>query len=119
MNRIVAVLMLLAALPAHALTESEQEIQYLLATIEQAPCTFIRNGKSYDSADARSHIERKYNYILGKGHHPTAEQFIEHAATQSSFSGRAYQIQCPGEAAQPSAQWLLDALSQYRKNAAE
>ncbi|MBY5991443.1 DUF5329 domain-containing protein [Ferrimonas balearica] len=113
-------LLLLAAIfawpvSANASVTAEQEIQHLLNAVADSPCTFIRNGKSYDGEDARSHLERKYNYILGKGHELTAEQFIEHAGTQSSWSGRNYQIQCPDSPAEPSADWLLRALAAYRQ----
>ncbi|MBY5920568.1 DUF5329 domain-containing protein [Ferrimonas balearica] len=116
MYRAFVAFICLVILPAAAQGDptSELEIQYLLSEIEQAPCLFIRNGKEYDGEEARDHIERKYRYILNRGHEPTAEQFIEFAATKSSFSGRAYQIQCPDQPPEPSATWLLRALETYR-----
>ncbi|MBW3138839.1 DUF5329 domain-containing protein [Ferrimonas balearica] len=109
-------LLLLFALPLRAETEPAEEaaIQYLLNQVEQSPCQFVRNGKAYDGEDARAHIERKYRYILGKGHTLNAEAFIEHAASESSFTGRDYQIQCPQQPAEPSADWLNRQLQQYR-----
>ncbi len=120
MYRVLIALIFAFLLPpvAAANTASELEIQHLLQQIEQAPCLFIRNGKEYDGEAARDHIERKYRYILNRGHTPTAEQFIEFAATKSSFSGRAYQIQCPDQAPVPSAEWLLQALDAYREKPA-
>ncbi|SHG92636.1 YfeK family protein [Ferrimonas marina] len=94
---------------------NKQEIQQLLEYVERSPCQFIRNGKAYKGEKARSHLERKYNYIQGKGHELTAEQFIEHAGTESSFTGRDYQIQCPDQDKEPSADWLLRELARIRQ----
>lgn len=41
----------------------QDEIQYLLQYVEISGCEFERNGTVYDSREARSHIERKYNYV--------------------------------------------------------
>jgi hypothetical protein len=44
-----------------------------------------------------------------------AEDFIKYAATKSKFSGKYYQIICPGENPIKSESWLLLELNRYRK----
>jgi hypothetical protein len=89
------------------------EIQNLLRYIESSGCEFERNGTVYDSEQARSHIERKYDYIESRV--DNAEDFIKYAATESSISGKKYHVVCNGER-QTSAEWLQDELSRYREN---
>ena len=38
--------------------ETPAEIEYLLTTMSTSDCTFIRNGKEYDAADAESHLRK-------------------------------------------------------------
>lgn len=45
---------------------------------------------------------------------PSVEKFIEHAATESSLSGKAYLIKCADNVAQVSAPWFKAALAKYR-----
>ena len=87
------------------------DIEYLLSFIGQSECIFIRNGSEYAAPDARKHIERKYKYL--KDRLNSASDFIEHAASKSSFSGRAYKVKC-GDQQLTTRQWLLTALKDYR-----
>ncbi len=89
------------------------EIQHLLRYIESSGCDFERNGTVYDSGQARSHIERKYDYIESRI--DNTEDFIKYAATESSISGEKYHVACNGKR-QTSAEWLHDELSRYRAN---
>jgi hypothetical protein len=91
---------------------NDQEITYLLEFIEQSGCQFDRNGSVHDPAEARSHIEMKYDYA--KKWISTTEDFIEYTATKSSMSGKLYHVVCNGERI-PSGEWLLQALAEYRK----
>jgi len=91
----------------------QDEIQYLLLYVENSGCEFERNGTVYDSKEARSHIERKYNYV--KSHVDETEDFIKYAATESSMSGKKYQVTCNGKK-QTSSDWLRGELSNYRTN---
>ena len=90
---------------------TDNEIQYLLSYIGESSCTFIRNGDEHDAKNARKHIEKKYNYL--KSRLTTAEEFIEHAASKSSFSGRPYKIKC-NEKPTLARNWLEGALKDYR-----
>ncbi len=101
-----------AAPPASAVAE----INYLLGFIDRSGCKFYRNGSWYDSHRAQAHLRSKYDYLAARGRINSAEDFIEQAATQSSVSGEAYQIQCEAGPALPSNRWLRTALSGYRSS---
>jgi hypothetical protein len=106
------------ALPAMAQTQPDraaQEIAWLLDTVGHSQCQFNRNGSWYDAAKAREHLQEKYDYLKDRKLAPTAEAFIERAATSSSMSGKAYQLRCPGAAPVDSASWLKEQLARYRK----
>ena len=94
-----------------AATVKEVEINHLLQFIGNTNCTFIRNGESHPSLEAKSHIERKYNYAKSKI--KSAEDFIQYAATKSSMSGEYYKIICAGNE-NTSKQWLLNELAAFR-----
>ncbi len=89
-----------------------KEIEHLLAYIGGSTCQFIRNGKSYDAAEARAHIQKKYDYIRSRVE--TTEDFIRYAASQSSMSGKPYRIRC-GDKTRPCADWLREELKHYRQ----
>lgn len=112
--RYIAASCLLAS-SSFALADMQDEIQHLLRYIESSGCEFERNGTVYDSKKARSHIERKYDYIESRV--DETEDFIKYAATESSMSGRKYQVTCNGRQ-QNSADWLREELSKYRASAA-
>lgn len=112
MTRYISVIVFLLV-SSSALADMQDEIQHLLHYVETSGCEFERNGKTYGSIDARTHIERKYNYI--KSRVDETEEFIKYAATESSMSGRRYYVTCSDER-QTSAEWLHDELSSYRAN---
>ena len=91
------------------------EVQHLLEFVETSDCTFERNGKRYDGADAANHIKRKYKYFKNKI--TTTEEFIEYSGTKSTMSGKAYLIFCGNQDPITSQDWLLEELTLYRKNA--
>jgi hypothetical protein len=113
---LIAMLMLVAgAAPAGTLPLAERaEIESLLSRIEASACRFKRNGSWHAPAEARAHLQRKLDYLQGKGAVASAEQFIERAATRSSISGQAYSVQCGSQAPQPSGEWLFGQLQQLR-----
>jgi len=90
----------------------EQETQHLLNYIGGSGCVFIRNDSEYSPEKARSHILRKYKHVKDKV--GTTEEVIEYAATESSFTGKAYLIKCPEEDVVPSSEWLTAELEVYR-----
>lgn len=95
---------------------TENEINYLLNYISQSTCSFTRNGKTYPAKEAQAHIMKKYEYVNKRGLINATEDFIKYAATKSSFTGTKYTVNCAGEI-QPSADWLNEALNQYREQA--
>lgn len=82
------------------------EIDALLAKLGSSGCQFDRNGTWYNSTEARDHLRRKLEYVEGKVALPSAEQFIELAASKSSSSGKPYHVKCGSESAIESQQWL-------------
>ena len=88
-----------------------EEIASLLHFIEQSECTFIRNGKQYDTLEARQHIEKKYTYF--KERITTAEDFIQYSAARSSITGKPYRVLCNG-VSMNSSDWLNAELDKMR-----
>lgn len=100
-------------LPAMASADvATTEIEYLVNTIGASNCTFIRNGKRHSAEDAEEHLRMKYR--RGKRYAPTAEKFIERLASASSWSKKPYFIECAGEEAVPTGEWLMAHLDEYR-----
>lgn len=95
------------------------EIGALLSRLAASGCKFNRNGDWHDAAEASKHLQRKLAYLEDKGTVKSANQFIDLAATQSSSSGKPYLVQCPGEPAVPSSQWLKLRLMEIRKTPGE
>ncbi|MBK0014295.1 YfeK family protein [Stenotrophomonas sp. S41] len=108
---------LLSAPFAHAAPgpQAQREIAQLIGSLDGSQCRFQRNGSWHDAAEARAHLQRKYDYLLKKDKVDSAEQFIERAASQSSMSGKAYRIQCPGKAEQTAAAWFGARLQALRQ----
>jgi hypothetical protein len=108
-------LILLVILVVSHRAESEEgvnrEINHLLQYIENAGCTFIRNHKAYDAAEARAHIQKKYDYF--KARIKTTEDFITYAATKSTMSGKPYKVRCKGREIF-CAEWLNVELAKFR-----
>jgi hypothetical protein len=112
---VLAGLLLSGGLLAQSDPRSQAEIRHLLDFVEQSGCDFNRNGKWYPPREARAHLGKKYDYLERRGLAPDAERFIERAASQSSISGRAYQVRCGDSKPVASERWLQDELSRYRK----
>ena len=93
---------------------TKQEIAHLFSILEASNCQFYRNGSWHVAKDASLHLQSKYKYLQDKDLVPSSEKFIERAATQSSMSGKAYQIKCADGVVQPSAPWFQVALLKYR-----
>jgi hypothetical protein len=96
--------------PSHA--GMDPEINHLLQYIEASGCTFNRNGNIHDSQAAAEHIRRKYAHT--KRWTTSTEDFIRYAATESSITGRPYQVTCGGIEME-TAEWLADELARFRE----
>lgn len=106
-----------ASAPAAPSSASGREIAGLMQALSASRCEFNRNGSWYDATQARAHLQRKYDYLLKKNLVDTAEQFIDRAASRSSFSGKAYRVRCPGRPEQDSATWFHAQLRRLRGSA--
>jgi hypothetical protein len=114
-KRLTAVLLTvcLADLPAvGADRDWQEEVAHLLDFIARSDCRFIRNDKVYDAAQARDHINRKYEHV--KKRISSTEQFITYAASRSSITGKKYQVTC-GETTMLSRAWLEEELRTFRE----
>lgn len=105
--------------PAHAAETAvtKAEIAHLFSALEASNCQFNRNGTWHVTKDASAHLHSKYRYLQDKDLVPSAEKFIERAATESSLSGKAYLIKCADNVVQPSGPWFQAALVKYRSGA--
>ena len=72
------------------LTQTQTEVVHQLEFVQDADCQFDRNGTFYNGKDARADLEMKYQYLSLRKSIDNAEDFIEKAATKSSFSGKPY-----------------------------
>lgn len=110
--------MLAAATPVVAAPDAaaKAEIAALMAALD-ATCRFQRNGQWHDAAEARQHLQRKYDWLLKRGLADSAEQFIERAASRSSLSGKPYRVSCPGRPEQDAGPWFRARLRQLRDDA--
>lgn len=106
-----------AAVAGEQETAASKEISHLLSRLGASGCQFNRNGTWYPPARAVEHLNTKYEYLARRNLVPTAEAFIERAASESSMSGKPYLVQCGGSPETPSADWLREALRRYRENA--
>lgn len=94
---------------------AQREINGLMQALETSGCRFQRNGSWHEPAEARSHLQRKYDYLLKRNLTDTAEQFIDRAASRSSISGKPYRVACPGTAEQDAATWFQQQLQRLRR----
>lgn len=111
-----AAVALCAGAPVRAQQDARarQEIAHLLDFVAQSGCQFNRNGSWHDSKAARDHLQDKYDYLQRRKLVPDARAFIERAASESSFSHKAYQVRCGNGQPITSAQWLNAELERYR-----
>lgn len=117
---LLALAVALSGTPAEAApppSGAQGEVTHLLDALEKSGCRFGRNGSWYDGAKARSHLASKYDYLSARATLDSAEAFIDLAASRSSSSGQAYEVDCPDAGVRPSAQWLKEELGRYRRQA--
>lgn len=115
-NAVLVALSLSAPLAAGAAPAPrvQQDVEHLLAYVENSRCSFYRNGDWSDAKAAQAHLRMKYDYLAGRDKIANAKDFIELAASQSSLSGQPYQVLCPGGAPVLSRAWLGDELARWQ-----
>ncbi len=91
---------------------AQGEVQYLLEFVASSGCTFVRNGSESSARDAADHLRLKYS--RGKRYVSSSEQFIDRLASESSWTGKKYTINCAGDITE-SGLWLHQALNEYRR----
>lgn len=112
---VTATVLLLSHPHARATSEmADREIQYLLDYVAASGCSFERNGSVHDPADAADHLRLKYR--RGGRYADSAENFIDRLASESSWTGRAYNVDCDGQVI-PTGEWLHEALDDFRETA--
>ena len=111
---LVAVLLSVLVARAEPPLNVQIEVNFLLGYIEGSGCEFYRNGTWKDSKSAQAHIRDKYKYLMTRNLIDTTEDFIERAATESSFTGQPYEVRCNGNAIVSSNQWLHYELARFR-----
>lgn len=105
----------LAAAAAPAPPAVRAEIDALMAKMSASNCRFERNGSWHNAADARQHLLRKLDYIEKRRETlASAEQFIDVAASKSSFSGKPYRVKCGNAEPVASQVWLNRELKALR-----
>lgn len=92
------------------------EIDALLTRLQASGCSFQRNGTWYGGARAKAHLLRKLEYIERRAALTSTEQFIEHAASSSSSTGKPYQVRCGAAAPVASRTWLTRELAVIRSS---
>ena len=115
-KRRVALLTALLIVTTAQAADAVDEIDFLASAVGSSGCTFIRNGKRHDAADAEAHLRMKYR--RGKRYAPTAELFIERLASRSSISNKPYYIECGDGEPVETGIWLTQRLEDYRSNGA-
>ncbi len=97
-------------------TVVDQEIEFLITSVEQSGCSFHRNGYNHSAERAADHLRLKLR--RGKKYADSAEHFIDRLASKSSWTGKAYYLECePGKLIEVSP-WMNEKLASYRQQQA-
>jgi len=91
---------------------SDTEIDYLLTTIGSSNCIFIRNGTRHSAENAESHLRMKYG--KARRYIDDADEFVTKLASESSWTGKPYTLDCPDMETKTTKIWLLEKLAEYR-----
>jgi hypothetical protein len=97
-----------AAPPAAPPPTEREKIDQMLATLARSDAIFIRNGSEYKGTDASSHLRTKLQAAGNRV--KTARQFIDLLASESSASGKPYQVRTADGTTKPSREWFLKLL---------
>ncbi len=90
----------------------DEEIDFLIRSVAESECTFIRNGREHDAAAASDHLQMKRE--RGRRYYDTTEEFIERIASRSSWSGKDYRIRCGDDEPVTARDWFLSRLKVFR-----
>jgi len=93
------------------------EVGYLIDSVSESGCKFVRNGKEHTASEAADHLRMKAK--RGKRYYDTTEEFIDRIASKSSWSGKPYTIQCDDKPAVTAGDWFTRMLTEYREKLPE
>ena len=110
----LALLLMASAAVAAPPAATQREIAQLFDALGQSGCRFERNGTWYDAAQARDHLQRKYDWLLRRDAVTSTDAFIDLAASKSSMSGRPYHVRCAGGPSVESGAWFRAVLARLR-----
>lgn len=88
------------------------ELNHLLIFVKNSPCTIDTRGAQLTGASASAYFQRQYRIQSERIH--TAEEFIRVVAAQSQRAGQYSMVECQGEPALRTSDWLQRALEVYR-----
>jgi hypothetical protein len=94
----------------------EEEIEFLIARVQSSDCVFVRNGDAHSPDDAADHLRLKYR--RGKRYATSAENFIDRLASESSWTGKPYFINCPDTGEHTAKAWFSEELRRFRQDRA-
>lgn len=94
------------------------EIDGLVAELRSSHCRFQRNGTWHTLDEAQKVLAYKLQKLEEKATLTRTEEFIDQAATRSSTTGQAYQVQCGQGPVEPAGAWLHAALKRVRSASA-
>jgi len=118
MNRIpkirnlIAVVTLCSIAPITTAQDNDSEIEHLLTAVGSSNCVFVRNGTRHTAESAESHLRMKYGKT--RRYIDNAEEFITKLASESSWTGKPYTLDCPDKEEQVTKDWLFVQLNEYR-----
>ncbi len=111
---LLLVLGLSAAFSSWSATSDDQEIQFLISSVQSLQgAQFLRNGSSYDAASAADHLRLKLKNAGSRV--KSAEDFIRLCASTSSVSGKPYEIKFGDGHTETTELFLKGRLADYRK----
>ncbi len=84
----------------------QEKIERLIARVESSDAVFVRNDIEYSGKQAADHMRLKLAHA-GKPI-TTVEQFIEQVATESSLTGKRYQLRFPDGRVVETGAWLRE-----------
>ena len=101
---------------AHATPDAKQSlaIAHLIQHVRESGLQYIRNAKSYNAADAASHMETKLNYARDRLE--SAEEFIDYCASRSSITNKPYYVVLASGKQQEVGPWLYAELEIFRNS---
>ena len=105
------------AADVHTPLSEEEKIEALITSFKQlAGASFIRNGKHYDLNQAISHLRQKWTWKQSRIQ--SASDFITHAGSRSTVSGKPYVIRLADGSEITSEAWFVSQLTLVESNAA-